>query len=137
MECDINMAIKNVTPILEQKKDISGKTTELQIKFEIQLTVRYQCLLVLTMYHGYTQYNRGNWVRARKDLFCTLCISFKKSKVIPTKSLPKKLDTVSRKCLLLSLFLLFRATLLAHRSSQARGRIRAIGTSPHHSHSNA
>ena len=33
-------------------------------------------------------------------------------------------------------FLLFRAAPMAYGSSQARGRIGAIGTSPHHSHSN-
>ena len=38
---------------------------------------------------------------------------------------------------LLLLFLLFRAALVAHGGSQARGRIGAIAAGLHHSHSNA
>ena len=38
---------------------------------------------------------------------------------------------------ILFIFLLFRATLAAYGSSQARGQIRAVAASLHHSHKNA
>ena len=40
------------------------------------------------------------------------------------------------RCLLLFLFLLLRATLVAYGTSQARGQIRAAAASLHHKHSN-